>query len=314
MSTVLLEIFVEDITTTLLSFDVLRVKRSIDGEEGDYDELTGPAATAAQLTSTNESIYSGLVGKTLILEVDHEPQETIIFTGLSDLTATEAANQINDVIAGIATETANKLRLTSTTLGAGSKIKIVGGTATSILGFTVNQFSIGLVPYLELEAGQTDYIFVDEDGESSYWYSVAYFNSVTEVSSDFSSPFQASGATVLDSDDLSTASIDLVDLSGVPVVDQKISFFPQQKPLSVGSYQVGLNRAPVTVKTDVAGHASVSLVRGASIRVVFHGTSLIKDIIVPDAASFDLLDLIEGAPDIYEVVKLNLPAAPRRSI
>jgi len=103
--------------------------------------------------------------------------------------------------------------------------------------------------------------------------------------------------SVLDVGDLSRWTVDLVDGEGIPLAGQVISFFGVGELLRVGSYEIGLGRSPVSATTNSAGHAEGTLARGLKVRVVFTGTSLIREIEIPDTETFDLLALIGTASD-----------------
>jgi hypothetical protein len=315
MGAVNLDIFVSDIAAALASFNVIRVRRSTTLPTGPFTEITKVAPPdAATLTGTLSSPFV-VVGQTLQLIRDSQPQVNVTFTGTNPLTVDQVKDQINTA-AGviIAADAAGKLKLTSTITGTASKMEIVGGSAAPTLGFTAGQRDIGSDAHIPLVSGVSTYDYTDNDGEAGYWYQVSFFHTGTLLQSAWSPAFQGGPGTQVTSANLSTAMIDMVDAKGVALVGQKISFFSIHQPLQVEGFQVALNRAPVTVETDNAGHAEVTLVRGLKMRVVFHGTSLVRDIEIPNAATFNLLTLVQGAPDPYDIANTNLLAAPRRTI
>jgi hypothetical protein len=310
-----LTIFAGDISQVLLSFDVLRVERSTTGDTGPYSEITAPAATAATLVGPNAGSFN-LVGLTLEVKVDNDATVLITFTGVNPLTTTQVVDQVNTALgASIATDDANRLRLTSTITGTASKMEIIGGTALAVFGFTAGDRDIGEEPYITLVAGQENYAFTDNDGEAGYFYRSWFHNTVNNQDSQRSAPFEGVPGTQVTSGTLSLATIDLVDLSGRALPDRAITVYPVSIPLTVEGYGVDLGRAGITVLTDNSGHAELSLIRGARVKVVFEGTQFIRTIDVPDQSTFDLLVAVSAEDDQFtKAVILNIPAAPRRTL
>jgi len=313
MGTVNLRIFVSDIAGVLGSYNVIRVRRSITGDSGPWSELTAAAPTAATLLAPTTGNYD-VVGKTLTLKIDSGVDTDVVFTGVGQLTTAQVVNQVNAVIAGIASDDGNALRLTSTLLGTQSKVEIVGGGAVADFGWSDGDRDIGEEVYELLVAGTTVYYFTDNDGEPDYYYQAAFYHTTTGLISAWSDPFLGDTGSVIDAANLSIGTVDLVDASGVSVEGQEITFYSQHEPIQVQGYQVALLRSPITITTNTSGHAEISLVRGLKVKVVFEGTSLIRDITIPDAATFDLLDLLANATDPHDVVEPLYPDAIRRTL
>ena len=313
MGVIKLELFVADIAAALASFDTMRIRRSVTGETGPFSEITAATATKATLLGTLSSPFS-VSGKTLQLKVDSLDQVNMTFTGTNPLSIAQVVSQVNAAIAGIASDVSGKLQLQSTTTGTASKMQVVGGSAITDLGFTTGERTIGSEPYITLVTGQTSYLFSDRDGESGYYYEASYYHTVNHLTSQWSEPFRGEPGTLIDSSKLSVGSIDSVNAAGVAQEGQRITFFPLHDPFQVDGYQVALLNESITIETDSSGHAEVTLVRGLKVKVVFEGTSLIREITIPDTATFNLLDLISAAPDPYNPIEPDYPSAIRRSI
>lgn len=311
-----LEIFVDDIASVLSSFDAVRIRRSTS-ETGPWDEITAVAAAAAVLLGTEDSPFS-VVGKLMQLSVDSQGQKDITFTGTDPLTVDQVADQINAEFAGVASDDSGKLRLQSTLTGTQSKLHLIGGGSLADLGFASDDRDIGEEQYLDLVSGVSVYNFYDRDGDGTgdqtFFYQAAFYNKTSGLTSEWSDPFEAEPGTAVGAADLSVGSVDLVDAQGVSIPDQRISFYPSYDPLTVGGFAVGIARAPVTVTTNNSGHAEMTLVRGLKGRMVFETTNMIREITIPDAASFDILELMASAPDPWSPVTPDYPAAPRRSL
>lgn len=313
MGAVKLNISVSDIATVMLSFTHIRVSRSVDGETGTYTPITASSATPAVLTAPTIQSYN-VVGKTLQLLVDSEAQVDILFTGVGYLTAAQAADQIDTAVgAAIGSAVDGYLTLTSVLTGTASKMEIVGGSAAAEFGWVAGDRDIGDEANIPLTGTQSLYEFVDNDGEEGYWYKVQYYNSTTGLQSNFSSAFLGVAATMIGADKLSIGSVDLIDSRGIAVADQEITFYSVHEPLIVDGFNVAMIRAPVTIITDNVGHAEIPLVKGLKVKVVFEGTSLIRDITVPDT-DFDVLTEMGSAQDPFSVVQPSFPFALRRSL
>lgn len=314
MGAVRLSLSVSGIETVLQSFNVIRVKRSTTGIGGTYTAITDNAPAPAQLVAPQAGNYD-VASKTLQIKVDSDAQVDVLFSGLNPKTAAQASDEINTAVGSvIAADVAGTLVLTSTQLGTASKMEIVGGGAAVEFGWQAGDRDIGEDAHVQMIAGQSLYTYTDNDGESTYYYVAQFYNTINGLSSNDSSPFQGAATTLVSSDKLSVVKVDLVDGRGIAVPDQAITFYPEHEPLEVEGFQVALNRAPITVTTDNAGHAEVALVRGLKVRVVFEGSSIIRSITIPDAAETDLLSELGAAEDPYSVVEPPFPHAPRRTV
>lgn len=318
---VTLTISVGNIDSALASFNVIKLKRSTTGISGPYVDITDSTPTAARLDATLAGNYD-VVGKTLQFLIDQDPQVNYIFVDPpsppvigAPLTAAQAATQINDTVGQtVAFDGAGTLRLQSTNTGLASKVEIVGGGAAAEFGWVAGDRDVGEEAHVQLVAGQNLYSFTDDDGESTYYYVAQFLNTSNNLSSAESAPFQGGAGTVVDPSTLSIAQVDLIDGRGVALSEQEITFYGQDQSFAVGSFQVALTRRPITITTDNTGHAEVPLVRGTRWKVIFEGTSFIREFTVPDAASFDLLSLLGAAPDPFRIVEVQFPPAIRRTL
>lgn len=310
-----LKIFAGDISAVLLSFDVIRVERSTTGDAGPYTELTAPVASAATLLGTGTSGFN-VNGLSLDIKVDNNPTTSITFSGTDPLTIAQVVDQINTALGGsLAVNDSNRVRITSTSTGTASRLEIIGGSALVELGFSVGQRDIGEEPYISLVPGQENYQFIDNDGDDGYFYRSWFFNTTNSQESPRSAPFEGTPGTQVSSGTLALATIDLVDISGKALPNRQITIYPVALPLSVEGFGVDLGREGIVLTTDNAGHAEVSLIRGARVKVVFDGTSFIRTIDVPNQSTFDLLSAVGAVEDQFDkAVILNLPVAPRRTL
>jgi len=309
-----LTITVAAIDQVLASFDTIRVKKSTTGVDGTYYLITDTTPKPAQLTPPTPGPWN-VVSKTLQLKLDSNPQVNIIFTGVDPLSAAQLVPQINTAMGEtIATEVGGALYLTSNLTGTASKMEIVDGEAAAVFGWSDGDRDVGEEAHIQLVAGQQIYSFTDDDGAAGDYYKVQYFNTSNGLESQDSLPFQGAASTVLDASRLSIAKVNLIDGAGIAIPNFDISFYVVHEPFSVDGFEVGLARAPKTITTNNIGHAEIALVRGVKVKVVFEGTSVIREIVVPDQAEFNLLDVLSTSPDPFRVAEVDFPTAPRRSI
>lgn len=311
-----LEIFVDNIDEVMETFDAIRVKRSTS-ETGPWEEITASTAQPARMTGTTLSPFN--VSSTVLqIQVNSEDQVDITFTGINPISVDQVVSQVNAHFTGLASDSVGHLKLQSLLTGTQSKIYLVGGASIPLLGFEEGQRDIGEEPYVTLEPGVSIYPFYDRDGDGTgdenFYYIVAFYDTGTGLTSAWSEPFEATPGTVIGAEYLSVGSIDLVDITGVSKEGQSISFYPLYEPLKIDAYQIGIVKEPVVITTNNAGHAEVTLVRGMRVKVVFIGTSLIREITVPDTDTFDILELMSAAPDPFNPIYPDYPKAFRRTL
>lgn len=309
-----LTIQVSDIESALVLYNVIKVKRSTTGLAGIYTDLTALTPQRATLQPPTGSPYN-VSGEVLQIIVDSLAQENITFTGTNPLSAAQLAPQINAALgAEIAAEVVGELVLTSTSLGTASKLTIMGGSSIADFGWTAGAKDIGEEAHIQLVEGQSLYGFTDNDGEESYFYKVQFLNTENGLTSDESDPFQSEPGSLVPIEQMSLATVDLLDGRGMPLEEQEISLYGVDEAFPIEGFQIPLTRKPITIVTDSSGHAEVSLVRGTRWRAVFNGTSFVREFVVPDDTTFDLLTVMADSSDPFEVAEPEYPAAPRRTL
>jgi hypothetical protein len=310
-----LVISVSDISVILASFNVIRVKRSTTTEDGVYSLLTANAPIAATLTAPNAGNYT-VAGLVLQLEYDSSAQIDVTFTGGAPLTAADVAAQINTAVGVVvAYDDAGTLRLTSPTTGTISRVEIIGGSSLTEFGWTAGDRDIGEDAHVLLQADQSLYNYQDNDGSGDYYYKVQYFNTSNNLASADSDAFKGEPGTIVGAENLSLAKVDLVDGSGIAVSEQDITLWSVYEVVEVDAFVAGIQRKPIaTITTDSAGHAEILLVRGLRVKVVFEGTSIIREFVVPDTDEFDLLDELSDSPDPFDVKEPDYNLALRRTL
>jgi hypothetical protein len=258
---------------------------------------------------------SGLTLSCLVDTRDTALQKNCTFTGTNPLSAEQVVQQLNTAVGDVvAFDESGSIRFTSTETGTGSKIEIVSSSAAVLLGFTAGQRDVGEQVYIALVPNQDTYTVQDQDGEGGHYYRSFFFHTVTLLQGPPGPAFLGRPGLRLTSDRLCRCTLDLVDMSGNAAACQNVSFYALHRPMMVDQYGVALDRTPKRISVDNEGHAEIMLVRGLQVRVVFEGTSLVRDVTIPDADECDILGLIANAPDPWNLVEIQLPAAPRRTI
>ena len=314
MTVARLVINVSDIAVVLGSFDVIRIKRSTTGVTGPFSLLTADVPAKASLTAPTAGNYT-VVGKQLQFEYDAQPLVDVTFTGTAPLTAAMLATQINIAAAAtVAFDDSGTLRLTSPTTGTISRVEIIGGDSLTDFGWVIGDRDIGEDPHVTLIADQSLYDYADNDGDAAFWYRAQFFNTVNLLASKDGTPFQGTPGVVVPSSNLVKATVQLADGAGIAIRGQKITFYSAQELLEVDGFTLGLQRAPIaTIETDSVGEAELVLVRGMRVKVVFEGTSVIREFIVPNA-DFSLLTEISTSPDPFDITDLPFNLAIRRTL
>lgn len=311
---VTLSINVGSIDAALASFDVIKILRSTTGVGGVYGPITAISPVAATLTAPTAGNYT-VVSQTLQFIIDQGAQINHIFTGVDPLTAAQVASQLNTAAGEtIAFDDSGTLRFTSNNTGLASRIEIVGGAGADAFGWVAGDRDVGEAAHIQLVADQSIYGFTDDDGLSSYFYKAVFFNTLNGLSSAESPPFQGDAGTVVDASTLSTAKVDLINFSGRALAQQQITFYGVDEAFQVGDFQLSLTRRPETIVTDNTGHAEIPLIKGSTVKVVFVGTTLIRELVVPNTPEFDLMAVLGAAPDPLKIVDIVFPAAPRRTL
>jgi hypothetical protein len=106
---------------------------------------------------------------------------------------------------------------------------------------------------------------------------------------------------------------DLYRMDGSPLANAEVVVTLLQKPELFSG--IGVYDTKKLYKTDYNGHVEFSLVQGIQIEVSIAPLSLRRVITVPSAAGpTNILTLLSGADDPFDILTPNIPAAPRRTL
>jgi hypothetical protein len=303
----------EDIVSVYSLYDKIQVWRSVTGTGGPFTEITAAVDSPAVLSGTIAGPWN-LSGQTLTLNLNAAAPVNVTFTGTNPLVLPDVINQINTVVASLASESGvdtNKLKLTSIITGTGSSIQVSGSAAVT-LGLSTTEVN-GQYARLIIAPTTLEYTFRDFDGLAIYWYKTRFYNSITNAVSEFSEASLGNQETVISSNFLSVAAAYLSDASGAPIVNRRVTFVPVLTNnfygLAGASYHVlsGVDR--IVASTNALGYVETFLVRGTRVKVFIEGYPVAREFIVPNGDVFDFMAIPSIEPDMF-----TPQAAPPRPI
>ena len=310
-------------------FDRLEVWRSRATAQGPYDPLHDDTWMPARLPLNTPGdppspAQAGpsvpLNGTTLQLVVNEVTPVNITFSGSDPFTFGQAATQINAQGQSLVTAfVLNGVLVVQTAqAGVAAILRCTGGDAAPLLGLPTMEpgsVAFGRDARIVLKQGEQDYSFVDPNGSTSFFYKARFFKTAANVVSDFSTPFQGRPIVGLPNSALCRVYVNLVDLSGDPLVNQEVLIYNKFNGQQAnGKTVTGGN---ITLLTDSTGHAEALIARGAAITVAISGTPLARDIVVPTDPTIESIDLLAGASgtdDAFTVQVPNIPYAVRRTL
>jgi hypothetical protein len=310
-------------------FNSIEIWRSRVTQGGPYDALTGPNWSPASLPSGAPTMppspaqtgpSTALVGKSIMFLINGTTPLTVTFTGTDPTSFGTAATQINaqsdDLLFAFVVN--NILVVQTKAPGAGVYLQVVGGDAAPLLGLQTREpgnTAFGMDARIPLVHTVQNYVYTDVNGSPDFWYKTRFYNSVSNVASDYSLPFKGRSLTSVGSQNLVLAYVNLVDMQGNGKQNQSILLFNRFAGTQVdGSTVVG---DPINRLTDGNGYAEFLIVRGTKFTVAVSGTDLVRDITAPTdptVQSFDLLDPAYGSNDLFNVQVPKIDYAVRRSL
>lgn len=127
-------------------------------------------------------------------------------------------------------------------------------------------------------------------------------------------PFAASfdPDPLFDTSDTSLMTLDIADMRGQPISDVCVLVTSQYMPdtrTGNSGRTVGIFGEPQFVKTNGNGYAEMRLLRGQTVTVAIEGTTIRRTFEVPDSVTFELMDLLTGDGDPYDIISAVVQAA-----
>jgi hypothetical protein len=317
VATIKLKIYVAELANVMLLYDSIWVQRSTTAPPTTTEvDLTDDAAAPAVLIGTLEGPYT-LNGKTLVFKVNGT-ELTVTFTSPDPVAIPDVIDEINTALtgAGLAATASDdgtgKLKLETDDSGTQYTLEIMSGSSLTELGFTAGDKDNGEAEHITLVAGTTDYEFDDGSGLASYYYRTRFYNTSNGTFSGWSDWIQGTTGAAVDAAELIVGKVKLAGVDGTAWASRKVVIVNVYDPVLKDGY--GIFGAAVVLETDGTGYAETTLVKGSLVDVIFAGTSIVRRIRVPDSGTeFDLLDDSLVVYDRLEIVKSDLPYAPRRT-
>lgn len=293
-----------------LGYSRIEIYQSTD-QGNSFKEITDSVASAAEFDSLVAQTTFQMGGKLLKLKVNGGAEQSISFSSLIDFwTATQVANRINEVVGALASVVdTTTVRLTSNTLGRASSVEITYTDALDL--FPTTGIVYGKAARITLVGGTRIYTFPDVAGKDTDRYKWRFSANGVNPFSDYSAVVSGVVAPTLDAGSLAVATAQFFDSGGQPH-KTRILVGMDSNPQQSG--QAFLVQGPSkVVDSDDSGFLQVTLVRGTRCRVAIQGTSYVREFVVPDVASFDLMSVMATSPDPFTVQSVP-PQLIRRSL
>lgn len=293
-----------------LGYTCIEVYQSID-QGNSFQEVTAPTVQPAVLDSLPASTLFQMGGRLLKFKIDGGAEQSVDFSDIVPAwTPTQVVNRINEVVPSLASVVGSVVRLTSPSTGRTSSIEITYNDASD-LGWTLGQVVYGLSARLFLSGSILIYSFPDQAGSGDDRYKWRFSANGANPISDFSAEVSGQLAPIISASNLSIGMAKFYDQSGQPV-KTRILVGIDSNPQSLAGVFVSKGSSLIVDSGD-DGFLQVTLMRGAKVRVAIEGTSYIREFIVPNTATFDLLTVMSTAVDPF-TVQATIAQLIRRSI
>jgi hypothetical protein len=325
-----LYIYVQD-SDWLGTFDYIEVERSRGLSTGPYEPMTGTMWAAARLPLDGGdepsvppvSASYDVVGLELLLRVNEGDDYTVTFQdpGSGVLSLFDAASQIRTALPNVVNawvDADSRLVLETYETGTPAALRVVGGDAAVRLGLPTSEpysLAYGKASKIVLQPGKEQYVFTDARGSSEYFYRTRFFGSALNTASAYSLPQPATQAAGVGAENLVTGQVRLASLNGKPLRGVNVRVFCRNNLVEAAGFVI--SGPQLSSITDEEGLASFTLIRGMDVSVAIDGTSLVREIRVPEGAEegvFNLLDPSLGPDDYFRVKHPTIEYAQRRSL
>lgn len=292
-----------------LGYTRIEVWQSVD-DGNEYHEITAAIAEPAVVDSVSALNTFPMGGKTLSFILNGGAEHNITFSNtIQNWTPLQVSNRINEVLPGLTSVVGAKVRFTSGTLGRASSIEFTHSNSM-YLGIPVGvTYGRDLRP--TLSSGTLVYPFTDVSGLPSARYRWRFSANGSNPKSEFSAYVFGVAPPLIGAGNLSICSVSFVDLLGQPT-KTKLLVTTEQNPTAVGNFVVVGPRL-LELESNDLGFVQFALVRGSNVRIAIEGTDFVREFVVPNATSFNLLTAMAAAPDPF-TVQTTPPFLIRRNI
>jgi hypothetical protein len=295
-----------------MGYSTIDVWASVD-QGATYREVTAPSAICAKLYSTPIPPNLEVSGYSFEFSLDGYESQRVTFSGNVPIwTPPMVASKLNESFPGLASVE---------TIGRSQYVVLSSaytGRATSVeCTYSENPEAFprakadGRAGRLQLQAGKYIYDFSDPAGKEDTRYKWRFSANGVGPMSDFTFRVfgkleRAPGIPV------SVATARFVGLDG-QAARRRVIFYDNEIQLSASGTVVGTAGEPAVVEADQSGFLQALLPRGLRVKVAIEGTSFLREIMVPNTPTFDLLQAMALAPDQF-TVQTTAPLLTRRSL
>jgi hypothetical protein len=288
-----------------LGFDCIEVWASTD-QGATYEEITSQEAAPASLHSLPAGTTYLLGGRKLRFSIDGGPDSLVEFDSRHIYwTPLEVVAAVNAVHAGVASVASNRVVLTSLETGRMSSVEV---TYDDGMLFPVRHVC-GKDSRIALVRDRFVYPFTDLAGLPDIRYKWRFSHDGANPVSLFSARVMGT-LDVLGGAPVSIAVARFVGVDGKPL-KRTVVVSMSNSPENIGGIAVG--SSPIIHEADETGLVQMALVKGTTVRVAIEGTAFIREFVVPQTDSFNLLTAMAAAPDPY-TVQTTAPLLTRRSL
>lgn len=291
-----------------LGFDQIDIYRM--STSGAYSPITATSSASAVAPSLPASTKFRMGGRTLGFSIDGAPEQLVTFGSVVEYwTPQQVSNRINDIIPGAASYIENTVYVTSPTSGRGSSVTTTTNNAPDI-GFKIGVTYLGLDQSIPLVLSTYIYNYSDASGSPGDMYKWRFSNSGLAPTSNLYGPVYGT-ESISPGVQVSIGTAIFVSIDGRPRKTSVI-VVSGDAPKVIGSVAVGYDR-PMVYESDDSGFIQIPLVRGTTVRVGMENSTYIREIVVPNTPTFDLLQAMSTSPDPF-TVQTTPPYLVRRSI
>jgi hypothetical protein len=294
---------------SLLTAGYTHIEVWLSEDDGDtWREITSNVAEHAEVLSTTARNSFALGGLSLYVKMDGGGEQEIFFDPiLAYWTPDQAAARINQVLLGAAVSLDQTVILSSPATGRAGTIEIVSSPAGF---FTNGAGAAGADARIPLSADSVLYPYYDVAAvASNARYRWRFSADGLSPFSKFS-PWVPPAAPAADPSKISIGYMTFLGLDGSAAKGRLI--IAEDHPEMLGGAAV-YSSQPLLYEADETGFVQAPLLRGAHVRVGIESSTLIRSITVPDAASFDIMQALSTATDMFTVQTVP-PLLTRRSL
>lgn len=290
-----------------LGYSTIEVYESHD-EGASYDEITAPSFLPAFVSSAVGNTY-GVGGLSLTFKANGGSPITVDFSSvIPRWTPQQVADRVNQVSPGVASVVDGAVVLSSVLVGRSSSIEVISSPGD--MNFPSGRM-VGKDVRLQLFEDAQLYTYYDVAGGTNSRYKWRFSNNGASPFSNFSTYVYGSGQAAVDTSRVSLATARFVSMDGRPM-RQNVLIAPVGTPIVADGVTIGTDRTSVYT-SDADGQLQIPLVKGLRVRVGIEGTPFVREFVVPDQPSFDLLQVMSAAPDVFTVQTVP-PLLTRRSL